>query len=283
MRAGAVGDDRFPHWEDSDLCAIGFRPVTGRLYSGITDVELQALVADGYPGKTKGGVKRTADMIGSFINVMRIGDTVAVVNGGKIRFGAVAGDFYDLTGDPDADDNDYLRRRPVRWLGSANPTADVAGVMSTRSTIYRLESTDNRRALNHLLDQLNENPYAAAVGLLEYRATHRAGPETITTATTEPYRDPKAVELVIQRSGGFCENPECEHPRFQHFTPAKKPLLQVDHVVDLALGGPDHPANMIAVCPNCHAVKTLSADRERWRSIFRETAAELHRRSFEGQ
>jgi hypothetical protein len=40
---------------------------------------------------------------------------------------------------------------------------------------------------------------------------------------------------------------------------------------------------MIAVCPNCHAVKTLSADRERWRSIFRETAAELHRRSFEGQ
>ncbi|MEZ0107896.1 hypothetical protein ABH920_001888 [Catenulispora sp. EB89] len=155
--------------------------------------------------------------------------------------------------------------------------------MKTRSTIYRLDSADNRRALNRLLDQLGENPYAAAVGLLEYRAAHRVLPEAFSTVTTEPYRDPKAVELVIQRSGGFCENPECECPRFQHFTPAGKPILQVDHVVDLALGGPDHPANMIAVCPNCHAIKTLSADCEKWRSIFREAAAELHRRRIDGE
>jgi len=283
MRAGRVGEDRFWQWENSGMCAVGFRPVTGRLHSGITDAELEARVAECYPDKTEAGVKRTAGMIGSFINVMRTGDTVAVVDGGKIRFGAVTGGFYDLTGDPGVDEDGYLRRRPVRWLGSADPTAGLAGVMKTRSTIYRLDSADNRCALNRLLDELNENPYAAAVGLLEYRAAHRVGPEAITIVTTERYRDPKAVELVIQRSGGFCENPECEHPRFQHFTQAGKPILQVDHVVDLALDGADHPANMIAVCPNYHAIKTLSADGEKWRSIFREAAAELHRRGIDGE
>ena len=34
------------------------------------------------------------------------------------------------------------------------------------------------------------------------------------------------------------------------------PVLEVDHIHDLALGGPDDPAQMIALCPNCHAVKT---------------------------
>jgi hypothetical protein len=283
MRAGKVGEDRFPYWEDSGLCAVGFRPVAARLHAGITDVELEALVADGYPDKTKDGVKRTATMIGSFINVMQIGDTVAVVDRGQIHFGAVTGDFYDETGDPGTDADGYLRRRHVRWIGSADPTPDLAGIMKTRSTIYRLESAENRRALNRLLDRLSENPYAAAVGLLEYRAANRARSEAITSVTTEPYRDPRAVKLVIQRSGGFCENPECEHPLFQHFTPNGKPILEVDHVEDLALGGPDHPANMIALCPNCHAIKTLSADSERWRSIFRKTAAELHRRGVDGE
>ena len=34
--------------------------------------------------------------------------------------------------------------------------------------------------------------------------------------------------------------------------------MDVDHIVDLALGGEDGPLNMIALCPNCHAVKTRS-------------------------
>lgn len=39
---------------------------------------------------------------------------------------------------------------------------------------------------------------------------------------------------------------------------------------------------MIALCPNCHAIKTLSADAEKWRSVFRKTAADLHRRGIDG-
>lgn len=36
---------------------------------------------------------------------------------------------------------------------------------------------------------------------------------------------------------------------------------QLDHMWALELGGPDHPANIRAICPNCHARKTL---RDNW-------------------
>ncbi|MEZ0107895.1 putative Mrr-cat superfamily restriction endonuclease [Catenulispora sp. EB89] len=93
MRAGKVGEDRFPQWEDGSFCGVGFRPVTGRLHSGITDAELENRVTKCYPAKTDAGVKRTTAMIDGFIKVMQTGDTVAVVNDGKIRFGVVAGSF----------------------------------------------------------------------------------------------------------------------------------------------------------------------------------------------
>jgi hypothetical protein len=45
-----------------------------------------------------------------------------------------------------------------------------------------------------------------------------------------------------------------------------KPILDVDQLVDLALGGNDHPANIVALCPNCHACKTRGADVRSWRT-----------------
>lgn len=42
---------------------------------------------------------------------------------------------------------------------------------------------------------------------------------------------------------------------------------QLDHMWALELGGPDHPANIRAVCPNCHARKTL---RDNWLKRKRE-------------
>ena len=34
------------------------------------------------------------------------------------------------------------------------------------------------------------------------------------------------------------------------------PILDIDHINDLGLSGEDHPRNMLALCPNCHAYKT---------------------------
>ncbi|MFE2086296.1 HNH endonuclease signature motif containing protein [Streptomyces sp. NPDC059460] len=54
------------------------------------------------------------------------------------------------------------------------------------------------------------------------------------------------------------------------------PILQVDHVKDLTKGGPDAPWNMIALCPNCHALKTYGEHREKLRHLLAATARRLH-------
>ncbi|MDT0466130.1 HNH endonuclease signature motif containing protein [Streptomyces gibsoniae] len=88
-------------------------------------------------------------------------------------------------------------------------------------------------------------------------------------------RDPSARAAVIRRSGGSCESPQCAgHPKER--TTAGEPILQVDHVQDLAKGGDDLPSNMIALCPNCHALKTYGTNRDKLRRLLATTARRLH-------
>ncbi|MGW3643133.1 HNH endonuclease [Streptomyces sp. NPDC005143] len=87
-------------------------------------------------------------------------------------------------------------------------------------------------------------------------------------------RDPSARAAVIRRCKDSCESPECAgHPKER--TTAGMPILQVDHVRDLAKGGPDVPWNMIALCPNCHALKTYGVNREKLRRLLAVTARRL--------
>lgn len=88
-------------------------------------------------------------------------------------------------------------------------------------------------------------------------------------------RDPAARAAVITRSKGNCESPKCDgHPKER--TTAGLPILQVDHVRDLTKGGPDVPWNMIALCPNCHALKTYGENRDKLRRLLTTTAGRLH-------
>jgi len=92
--------------------------------------------------------------------------------------------------------------------------------------------------------------------------------------TSDLIRSRDARRAVLLRSAGRCENPHCTgdvHDR----TDRGEPILEIDHVQDLALGGPDHPAQMIALCPNCHAIKTRGRSREELRPVLL-AAARLH-------
>jgi hypothetical protein len=46
----------------------------------------------------------------------------------------------------------------------------------------------------------------------------------------------------------------------------------------LELGGGDNPAQMIALCPNCHQVKTRGSTREQLRGVLFATAKLRHER-----
>ncbi|WKX72595.1 HNH endonuclease signature motif containing protein [Streptomyces sp. XD-27] len=98
-------------------------------------------------------------------------------------------------------------------------------------------------------------------------------------AQVERYlRSPAAREAVIIRSEGRCENPACMgHPLER--TDADESILEVDHVNGLARTGQDTPEVMIALCPNCHALKTRGRNR---RTLQKEllVVARLRHRAF---
>ncbi|MCA6090624.1 HNH endonuclease [Streptomyces sp. SCA3-4] len=96
-------------------------------------------------------------------------------------------------------------------------------------------------------------------------------------------RSAAAKQAVLERSGGECENPYCLNPRYtEDRTHVGGYLLEVDHVDDHAKGGADLPESMIALCPNCHTVKTLGTTGENLRETFRRVAWERHSRFLDG-
>ncbi|HEA3088189.1 TPA: HNH endonuclease [Aeromonas salmonicida] len=66
--------------------------------------------------------------------------------------------------------------------------------------------------------------------------------------TNVALRSEAIKRYALARSNGNCEG--CTQPA--PFLSKKGPFLEVHHVFRLSDGGPDHPANVIALCPNCH-------------------------------
>ncbi|GLY64186.1 HNH endonuclease signature motif containing protein [Amycolatopsis taiwanensis] len=91
-------------------------------------------------------------------------------------------------------------------------------------------------------------------------------------------RDRRARGAVLIRAAGQCENDGCTGMP-PDTTADGSAILEVDHVHDLALGGPDHPSQMIALCPNCHAAKTRGRNRGVFRRHLQARAAALHRKA----
>ncbi len=117
--------------------------------------------------------------------------------------------------------------------------------------------------------------YRSRVEALE-RANADCAPPRRRVNVDRPDRSDEARDIVILRSNGRCENPTCTSPGFNTVTDTGEPVLDIDHITDLQHGGQDHPINMIAVCPNCHAAKTRGRDREALRKLFRRTAQKRH-------
>jgi 5-methylcytosine-specific restriction protein A len=96
-------------------------------------------------------------------------------------------------------------------------------------------------------------------------AEARGAHNRTTSATREqPVRSAAAVKAVLIRSAGRCENPLCAGQP-DDVNKNGEPILEVDHVQDRAKWGRNHPIQMIALCPNCHAIKTRGRTGEQLR------------------
>lgn len=104
--------------------------------------------------------------------------------------------------------------------------------------------------------------YLRLCGQIEAAEARGAHDRTRYTTRVQPVRSPAAVEAVLIRSGGRCESPLCGGQP-NDVTKNGGPILEVDHVLDRATWGRDHPIQMIALCPNCHAIKTRGRTAEK--------------------
>jgi hypothetical protein len=77
---------------------------------------------------------------------------------------------------------------------------------------------------------------------------------------------------VLARANGTCEGCCCAAP----FTRADgSPYLEPHHTTRVADDGPDHPAHVIALCPNCHRRAHSSQDRETFGEKLERKLAKL--------
>lgn len=98
---------------------------------------------------------------------------------------------------------------------------------------------------------------------------------TTRTNSERPVRSKTAVKAVLIRSRGRCENPLCTGQPAD-VTDRGEPILEVDHLENRANWGRDHPSQMIALCPNCHATKTRGKTRTHLRTLLLTEAHSRH-------
>jgi 5-methylcytosine-specific restriction protein A len=84
------------------------------------------------------------------------------------------------------------------------------------------------------------------------------------------YRSEALKQYVILRSKGVCEGCGNQAP----FKTKKGPYLECHHLYRLADGGPDHPENVVALCPNCHRRAHYAKDATEFNESLKNRAVE---------
>ena len=151
-------------------------------------------------------------------------------------------------------------RGHVRYVGQVvcigceeRPAPDHDG-QSRRAFVFRLAPLDAVSAAPLPAEQATPSPGGLWImGMDELRRlareSSRVAPGTRQTTQTVWERSDAVRVYVLRRAGGPCEG--CGEP-----APFRRrdgtPYLEPHHIRRLSDGGPDDPACVAAVCPNCH-------------------------------
>lgn len=119
---------------------------------------------------------------------------------------------------------------------------------------------------------LQEQPLSMLRRLALEQPTRASDPKQ---ATRNVYLRSWAVaEYVRRRSSGTCEG--C-HSAAPFLTKDGRPYLECHHTTRLSDGGPDQPANVVAICPNCHRRAHFGEDGNAYNSALQTVAQEAER------
>ncbi|WP_131737248.1 HNH endonuclease signature motif containing protein [Actinomadura roseirufa] len=172
---------------------------------------------------------------------------------------------YELTVSSEEARGEAVAEIGRRFFGGTVPRALLheVGLRPVRANRLTRQDVGDREVYQRLCRSVED---------AESRGDHD---RTSRTTSERPVRSASAVEAVLLRSLGRCENPVCAGQP-DDVTDRGKPLLEVDHIEDRASWGRDHPSQMIALCPNCHAIKTRGRTRDQLRELLLAEARSRH-------
>jgi 5-methylcytosine-specific restriction protein A len=133
------------------------------------------------------------------------------------------------------------------------------------------------RALDAVAEIVDAEPATpdASMKELQQRAFAAAGasPQSPSHGKRNVYQRSRDVRVyVLARAAGKCE--ACAAP--EPFLRADgTPYLEPHHLRRLSDGGPDHPAHVIALCPNCHRRVHVGADGAAYNVVLSESMANI--------
>lgn len=166
---------------------------------------------------------------------------------------------------------DGVPRPEIAWQLEAVPEPD-----SSAWAPDVVQTLDDVEAVDLGGPEAPESRPGATYGQLVARVEHFGQPRRPSGVVRVNFpRSAAARRAVLVRSGGSCESERCTGMPAE-LNRRGEPILDVDHIEDLARGGEDHPRNMVALCPNCHAAKTRGANTARWRRELLGVARRAH-------
>ncbi|MFE2038592.1 HNH endonuclease [Streptomyces scopuliridis] len=289
-----LSESLVPYWLKGGFCSVSWGEVP-EVPTDASRAEAREIVTAAMPGRPKERIDHVAGALYRFVSVMDIGDVVVTAKRGQpVHVGIVEGPhYYDADGE-----KRLARRHNVSWLTTAAPleldslpegvreklmagqatltkldneAAKYFGAFSARDGGSSSSPTSGRAALS-ATDPASR--YARLCTELAATEHDTHGVRRALTVTA-PVRRAKARDAVLTRCDGACENPECEGAP-SDVKDSGRPILEVDHIHDIAKGGRDAPEQMIALCPNCHAVKTYGSTREALRDRLLGVAQAAH-------
>lgn len=291
---GDLSESLVPYWLEGGFCSVSWWEVP-EVPTDASRAEAREIVAAAMPGEPQGRIAHVAGALYRFASVMDTGDVVVTAKQGQpVHVGIVEGPhYYDAEGE-----KRLARRHNVSWLTANAPLAlydlpesvgeQLMAGQATLSKLYKEAAEyfsafcapaghSSSSSLTSGRAALAADPasrYARLCAELAATEHHTHGVRTALTLAV-PVRRAKARDAVLTRCEGACENPGCEGAP-SDVKDSGWPILEVDHIYDIAKGGRDAPEQMIALCPNCHAVKTYGTTREALRDRLLSVALEAH-------
>ena len=150
-----------------------------------------------------------------------------------------------------------------------------------RNSLTRNAIVFELRTLEAVAEKVEEEPASTGMPLTDLRQLAFAAAPESSQVTSQGKRNiyqrsQDVRNYVLARANGNCEGCSAAAPFYRK---DGTPYLEPHHLRRLSDGGPDHPAHVIDLCPNCHRRVHIGADGVTYNAKLKEIMAVIEPKS----